>query len=216
MYKHEDLLIIGDSFCLYRNSENHWPYILSNLLTSSTIKPRGEGFAGASWWSTRKLLFSECKTHSPKILILCHTNHSRIPNDDNLALNHSSAVNAKFLYNNLTPEAAASGYYFKYLYCDDFHLWSQKHWFYELDVFLNNNTNIEKVLHIYNFSVTPLYKFKKGITIADRLDNYYSIDTKDKIYFNHLSNEINKKLAFSLYKIINNYEDSYVYKNKLL
>ena len=216
MYKHEDILIVGDSFCFHRETEEHWPYILCKLLTNNNRKPRGKGFPGASWWSTRKNLLNELKIKVPKVLVICHTNHPRIPSDLDLALNVTSAFNAKYFYNNLTKESAASGYYFRYLYCDEFHLWAQSHWFQELDIILNKLSSIEKVVHIFNFSITPLFPFNKGVIIADRLDQYMILDIKTQIYFNHLTKEKNIELANCLYNIIvHQYKDMSLYNTKL-
>jgi len=48
-----DLLILGDSFCRWRETDKHWPFLIENE------KPRGVGFSGCSWWSVRKYLLGK-------------------------------------------------------------------------------------------------------------------------------------------------------------
>ena len=86
-----DVLIIGDSFCVQREAEKEWPYRLNNLLTGESVVPRGRGFPGCSWWAGRKHLL-ECIENKPKLIIFCHTEHSRIPHTKNLSLNYSTVM----------------------------------------------------------------------------------------------------------------------------
>ena len=71
-----ELLILGDSFCRWRETDKHWPFLIENK------KPRGTGFSGCSWWAVRKELLRELKT-KPKTIIFCHTECSRIPHQRN-------------------------------------------------------------------------------------------------------------------------------------
>jgi hypothetical protein len=55
-FNHNDILILGDSFCANRKTRTDWPMVVSQSLTGSNHIPRGVGFAGGSWWSVRGAL----------------------------------------------------------------------------------------------------------------------------------------------------------------
>ena len=82
------VVIIGDSFCADRtNKETDWPLILANKLT---VQLYGEGFSGQSFWSCYKWLnghrsFKSFNQHT--LIIVCHTQHERIPSRLNLPSN---------------------------------------------------------------------------------------------------------------------------------
>lgn len=243
MYDINDILILGDSFCNKRANENHWPWIISNTLTGKTDTTRGQGFSGASWWSVRKALFKELKQSVPKIIIFCHTEYNRIPNDFDFGINIASAEydcknfdKTKYLYasdpthinNNLyiknIPEAALS--YYKYLVSEDFNFWSRNKWFEELDS-ICENYSIEKIIHIHCFqNYIPghlqqtynknLYVFRTGCTLDESL---YEIsdekNSRNNSLYNHFTSENNKKLAKSILSHIKNYQTGLVQSNFL-
>jgi hypothetical protein len=139
MFKHENILIVGDSFAKHRTNDTDWPKILCKLLTGSDMIPRGEGFGGASWWSTRKNLLKELEIKVPQILIICHTEPLRIPSDSNFGINVASATKWPVVVpagqeKNYVPsikEAAAM--YYTYLASTEYSNWAQLAWFKELE-----------------------------------------------------------------------------------
>lgn len=218
-YQHEDILILGDSFCAYRDTKDSWPQIvLSNLTGSkfdSSVFPRGHGFPGGAWWSTRKLLLKELATKVPKVLIICHTEPFRIPNDYDYSLNLRS-VETRILHvgtsNKSMPTevAKAAELYYKELMSSDFHLWTNLQWFKELDSLCREH-NIEKVIHLFCFGGEyTTYTFKHGVTIGVPLFSYAE---EPKAYFwkfrrkkiNHFSVQGNFLFAQSITELVNNY-----------
>ena len=145
MYRWEDVLVIGDSFC-YSRINNTWPFIVSNTLSGSDKETRGQGFSGGSWWSVRKKLLNDLQNTIPKILIICHTEPHRIPNDYDYGLNYKSVEYEKFP----TEIQLAAIYYYKNLMSRDFHEWTCLQWFKELDEIIEKN-KIEKVIHFFLF-----------------------------------------------------------------
>ena len=214
-----DVLIIGDSFCVQRGTEKEWPYRLNNLLTGESVVPRGRGFPGCSWWAGRKLLL-ECIENKPKLIIFCHTEASRIPHTKNLSLNYSTVM-AHHVRDIDNPEDSigivavteAAKKYYEQLYDPRFANWTVKRWFDELDYILTEE-NIEKVIHLYSiptvggpgskYDYDSVYKFKRGVTVLRPLIEYTE-DVTDTTLKNHLTEEDNIKLADSLYKLTNNY-----------
>lgn len=213
MYKWDDVLIIGDSFC-YNRRPMSWPFIVSNRLTGSKAKPRGKGFPGAAWWSVRKQLLTDLQVSIPKILIICHTEPYRLPSEYDYKLNFRS-VEIKDLPSNL--ELAAK-YYYENLMCIDFHEWSCLRWFEELDEIIEKN-KIEKVIHFFCFNGTyNQYRFKKGVTIKTPLTNIR--DERKTVFLNfksiiinHLTPTKNKQLADNIVNIISNYPGDGVIKD---
>jgi len=84
-----NVIILGDSFCEYRENLNtDWPLILANKLN---VPLYGKGYGGQSFWSCRnwindtenhKLIFNK-----QSLLIVCHTEYSRLPSKENVPLN---------------------------------------------------------------------------------------------------------------------------------
>jgi len=212
-YNYEDILIIGDSFCGDRNSPDHWPYILLEKLTGRNDKiVRGMGFPGASWWSTRKELIRQFHEHElPKILILTHTEPSRIPSDEDLPLNTSTILNNQTSTIDKEVRITAKNYY-QHLYSSEFSEWAVLRWFEELDNILDKH-RISITIHLYSFDTTNWtkskvrYTFKNGVTSNEVL---YNLQTSDCLFSspNHFSIEKNKILAQSLFKIITSFDVS--------
>jgi len=203
---YEDIVIIGDSFAYHRFQNSDWPKYLTYLLTNQYDQPRGKGFPGASWWSTRKCLLEEIKKKPIKLLILCHTEPSRIPSDHDFGLNISS-VNSNGIYvaedkkiNFYDQILIASKLYFEHLISLDFHKWARLKWLEELDT-LVEEYQIPKVIHLYCFKDLSNIEFKNGITISSILKNRMTMhDIKAR---NHFTEEVNIQLAKELYKVIN-------------
>lgn len=231
MYNWQDILIIGDSFCQHRDTVNSWPYKLLSLLTVNNTQspPRGKGFSGGSWWSTRKKLLTELELQVPKVLILCHTEYNRLPNDYDFGLNAISAEHdsENFSRSNLygvgkdnqyahlysTAVARAAVLYYKYLNSLEFNYWSRNNWFDEVET-LCDKFKIEKVIHLHSFydfvdNKGPIYPrvFKNAATAQEIL--WEICDDKEKFSkanYNHFNQEKNIKIANKLYEQINNYQ----------
>lgn len=212
MFNWDDVLIIGDSFVASRTQENDWPKLLTKLITGKIVVPRGFGFSGCSWWSARRLLLDELKKKKPKVLVLAHTEPSRLPNDKDLPLN-AMTVETRESFNNSTLEyedmrKAAQGYY-KHLMSRDFHIWTQQQWFIELDRIIEEH-DIPYVIHLHCFMpYTPeVHEFKNGITFDTPLwelsDDIKQWSTSNR---NHFSIEKNKLIANNLYQAFLTYSN---------
>lgn len=173
MFEHDDILIIGDSFAKHRGFESDWPRLLCKLLTDSDAVPRGKGFSGASWWSTRKCLLAELDIKVPKVLVLCHTEPMRIPSDFDFGINVASATSVPVVVppgqeKNYVPEIKeAAAMYYTYLASSDYSNWAQLAWYSELEQLLVKY-NIPQVIHLHCFppayGQTSLYCFQVGCT----------------------------------------------------
>lgn len=201
--KHDDILIIGDSFCACRIHDYDWPIVVVNKLTGKSYDSvRGKGFTGAAWWSARKLLLEQLEKRVPEVLIMTHTEMQRIPSDENYGLNSGSVFNAEFYSNsqkvrpgeNVVPHEVllAGQSYYKYLFCKDFMQWAQTRWFYEIDEIVKAY-NVPYVIHFHAFmpwDTKPLHIFKNGVTFNKALwpisdDNKRLSNSKMKIIDNH-------------------------------
>jgi len=210
MIFHNEIVILGDSFCRNRHDLTDWPFILANKLTGDLKTPRGEGFAGASWWSVRKQLLAELTKEKIKLLILCHTEPYRIPSEYDFGINHSSAARgscAKPIANikYFTPEViTASKLYYENLFFYEFHEWAQAQWFNEVDNIVVQN-NIEKTIHLHCFN-NGNYIFKNGCTFQGSLIDY-AVENEGlrSTFKNHFSFERNQKLAEQLYQTVINW-----------
>lgn len=198
----DELLIIGDSFCADRSRIQDWPKHLLKLATGSDGIPRGMGWPGASWWSTRNTLFNEFRIKMPKILIICHTEPMRIPSDYHFGLNAGSAT-GKFpicspieneLYYSDDVKTAAAMYY-KHLMSDNFHWWANDRWYKELDTLLLANHQIQ-VIHLKSFEIRNC--FRSGITSKEILSTL----CPNKGPSNHFTFDQNLQIAKSLYKTL--------------
>jgi hypothetical protein len=205
MYDWNDILIVGDSFCGDRDKDYHWPVIFSRNITGILkINPRGKGFGGAAWWSTRKNLIKELSLMPAKVLVICHTEANRIPSDYDYSLNYSNAQHQ----NSIKPKDPlfhAAVKYYTHLYSEEFHIWSQKRWFIQLDNYLSK-MKIEKIIHLHCFPPKDRkpYIFQNGVTVDRFLYDYWGQNSSDDP--NHMSIELNWKFANYLTEIINNYQ----------
>lgn len=218
-YNWEDILIVGDSFCSYRDTSDSWPQIATCYLTGSKFdskrEPRGKGFPGGSWWSYRKVLLRELEIKVPKVLIICHTEPYRIPNNQDYSLNYATAESRLITIDNekhpMPVEVAnATVAYYKELFCIDYCDWANKQWFLEVDK-LCADYKIEKVLHLYCFDGTYAeHTFTSGVTVAGSMSSY--AEKSRKVFFkfknkviNHFTVKGNKLFAESVIDLIENY-----------
>ena len=213
-YEWNDILIVGDSFCADRTVQNDWPNIFASSITGqpfqSVRQVRGEGYRGASWWSARKKLIAELQVFPVKILVVCHTEPYRIPNDQGLGINTLS-VETKII---VTPNGvekpsenfikAARGYY-EYIISEDYHRWAYQQWFQEIDQIILKN-NVEKIIHLFCFRDTS-HTFSKGVTIETPLIELqqHSALWKKNDTRNHFSPVHNLEFGARLATIIKNY-----------
>jgi hypothetical protein len=209
VYSHNDILIVGDSWCAERSNYDHWPKLLYSELTNDDKNiPRGKGYSGCAWWSVRKRLLAEFKLSIPKLVIICHTDYSRIPNDNDMPITVSGAFRSlkpKYSIDNPIYKSAAS--YYNHLYSKNFHLWAQQQWYHELDYILNYH-NIEKVIHLFGFPPEgKMHLFKAGLTVKDPLTRYLITNVNSIKWDNHMTPENNHRLALSLLEIIKNYPE---------
>jgi hypothetical protein len=231
MYEWNDILIVGDSFASSRETMNHWPVALTTKLTGESYQqnrhPRGEGFSGGAWWSTRNNLLKELAMCVPKVLIMCHTNEDRIPSDYDFGLTSGCLDVGKFIrgpgddarYS--TEVFNASRQYFKYLFSPSFHQWASEQWFNELDSILSKN-KIPIIIHLHCFpGKTPGIVtrgsgiprvFSHGITSAEILSNLVqdtynnNFDQSSGNFANHFKFPENIKIADTLYDAVMNYK----------
>lgn len=218
-YNWDDILIVGDSFCDSRDAKDTWPQIVLTNLTgkdfNKSVQPRGQGFPGGAWWAYRKVLLEELSVKVPRVLIVCHTEPFRIPNDKNYSLNFKS-VEDRVLHkdgkNHKMPAnvARAAELYYKELMCDDFYLWAVKQWFHELDGICAQH-GIEKVIHLYSFGGSYSdYTFENGVTISVPMSSY--TEEAETIFWrfkwklaNHFTRKGNRVFADTVLDLVNNY-----------
>jgi hypothetical protein len=226
-YHRDDFLIIGDSFCANRHNKYSWPQQVLMHFTrkrfDSKIFPRGKGFPGGAWWSYRKVLLDELKIKTPKVLIVCHTEPYRLPNDNDLSLNFRSVETRLLAINSGSYKmpmniATAADLYYKELFCSDFHDWANTQWFLEIDK-ICEEYNIEKIIHLYCFDGNyTKYTFKNGVTISTPLISYAE-DPKKYFWrfksanFNHYSPDGNILFAKKIIELIENYPGNNVRLN---
>ncbi len=211
MYDWNDILIVGDSFCAGRHYEHEWPQLLTCAVTGQTFDPnhipRGRGFSGASWWSARRCIVNELNTWPPvKVLIVCHTDAHRIPNDNDHSLN-SVSVERRWLHrerggDDVMPErlALAGKLYYEELISWGFNEWAVKRWYLELEEIVDQHTTIEKSIHLFCFDGN-FHKFRNGVTVEDTLIKHRS---KNEVS-NHFDLVGNQQLAKNLKHILDNY-----------
>jgi hypothetical protein len=209
MFEHKDILIVGDSFCGDRDTHNDWPMIISQRLTGYNNIPRGYGFGGGSWWSTRKRLLSELEICVPKVLIMCHTEPNRIPNDMDCGINsgilghgkialHGEHLDMDRSTQQKIVKAAVS--YYEQLWCGEYCRWAQQAWHLELDALIASY-NIPYVVHLLCFDSTVNYVFQNGMTIKERLWAWAGYP-EDQSNRNHFTDDQNQKFGNRLADLI--------------
>ena len=202
MFDWDDILIIGDSYVSARDKEFNWPMSLALQLTGLAFNkdrlPRGIGYPGCAWWSVRNELLKQLSIKIPKVLILCHPDKNRYISDENLPFNIGSAM-GKSMIRIDSGTINALHLYYKHLYSSDFHAWTEKSWFIELDEILNKY-QIPYIIHLHcnMLERSQLHEFKNGITHSKELFDPNNINDYD----NHLSTEENVMMAKLLFNLI--------------
>lgn len=214
MFNWDDILIVGDSYCSSRHEPFDWPVLLLKLLTGEKVEgriPKGEGSAGSAWWTSRSRLLNDLKIKVPKVLLLFHTEANRIPNDFGCGINQMAVElnrlaipkNHEFIRADLTK---ASELYYKFLFSEEFHRWTQIQWFKELDTLITE-LNIPHVIHFHCFHND--YVFKTGITSSEVLfkmteKNYDNSLSEWHQFRNHMTKEENISFANTINKEMRN------------
>jgi len=208
-----DIVIIGDSFCAHRTDLWDWPRVLTKMLTGVDSTPRGKGFGGAAWWSTRQCLLEELQVQT-KVLILCHTQQDRIHSDSNLGMNSGVAWGLVPVAGSDDPEVTtAVKYYYRYLHSYKYHEWAMTAWIKELETL---TVNIPKVIHLPCFPLPVKdYVFKTGVTVYPHLDTFVIENTTTEPVRNHFTQQQNLDLAKMLFDLINNYTPGVVHHDKI-
>jgi hypothetical protein len=210
-FEYNDILILGDSYCEDRSMPTDWPMIVSQKLTGYDHIPRGVGYGGASWWAVRLALLEEIEKGIPKVLILCHTEPNRLPNEYNLGINSTSAlrsaISTYYCKEYISKEklqriSEASKLYYEELWSSDYCQWAQAAWFRELDQMLEE-WRIPYVIHLRCFSHVVDYTFKNSITIQEDL---FSRSSAGPGFRNHFTEDLNQKLGNKLVELILNYK----------
>ena len=200
----KNLLILGDSFCSDRARNTDWPIIVQNSLLTSL---HGQGFPGASWWSTRNSFIKQIAVAS-NIAIFCHTEPNRIPHNDNWGLNiGSTELGLIYEHGRSTPMTnefkLACELYYKHLWCPEYHEWALTRWLCELDELTKG---IEIVLHFFGFDhhASRYHKFQHGVSFSDALVNYATMTHAPDIT-NHFDIATNQRFADFVLEHIHNY-----------
>lgn len=231
IYNWDDILIVGDSFCSHRETKDSWPQIVTCALAGTkfdiTKQPRGKGFAGGAWWSYRKVLMQEFAISPPKVLIICHTEPYRIPNDKDYSLNYKTIEHRILTVDNVDHPmpievAEAAMAYYKELYSCEFHTWAVYKWFSELDELCKLH-NVEKVIHLYCFDGEyTSYTFTQGTTVATPAMFTYA-EKSERVFFrfknkviNHFTVKGNRLFANSIIDLVNNYQGNVRIHKKLV
>jgi len=210
-----DICIIGDSFAHYRTDYTDWPKHLVHLLTNEpndtpekSRKPRGQGFPGCSWWSTRARLLLELERDPIKVLIICHTEMERLPSKHHIGINFRSVMNGRLWYDKSIPlpvsehillDAALK--YYEHLSFNDYNEWCYIQWLKELNDIIEKY-HIKKVVHLPCFTRNneiEIKYLKKGLIATTALEKF---SNPNNILRNHLDTEKNVRLAQEIYRIL--------------
>jgi len=198
----KNIIVVGDSFCMYPEA---WPQQVADALKLKLIN---RGVGGEHWWNTHQFLsnLDDNIIKNTEVIIFCHTYAGRLPCDD--------PELGKFnLYNlDLTDEKQlAIKLYNQYIRSEKFLDWAQEAWF------KNISSNYScKMIHLHGFPWS--LKFQgclNGVSVipnlsaislneigAKDINELAGIDTR-KNHFNDYNNNI---LAKQIIQIINNYQ----------
>jgi hypothetical protein len=211
MFNWHDILILGDSFCACRGENFFWPNLIYHKFSGKYGIPRGHGFGGTSWWSTRKQLLMEMSSAMPKILIICHTEPQRIPSDFDIPFNMASVDSGQLLKKNrefsdkypMEDFVKSAQLYYKFLHSTEFNIWSLHQWFNELSII---TAKIPFVIHLPCFQES-MYPHAHGISCSTPLFSWVKEPLKptNPVHGNHMSIEENANFADHLYQAISNY-----------
>lgn len=215
----EDILVIGDSFCAERELDSDWPVLLVKKLTGVSTPPRGIGISGSHWWSYRRVYFNELARQVPKVVVVCHTDATRIPSDKDLPLNIGTVIPKDSPLNQhpgqgylgLDEEIAeAAVMYFCHLHNDSFATWANRQWQKELCESLESH-QVPYVLHLHCFPpwwentkehIGRPYALDYGMTDSVSLYNRLLENRHLEGYRNHFTEDGNRSIAECLYRTI--------------
>lgn len=198
----QNIYIVGDSFCHWRTSTDHWPVRLANKLDLSLT---GNGYPGLSWWHTREDLIKYMKTpafEDTKYFVIVHTDF----------MNRILSREMMFTHQDDSTVKLVREVYIKYLQDQYINEWIMKSWFLELNTLLLG----KNVIHIQAFPEIDKYvKLLSGLKLVTPLidlslqeigfvRNKFLYDSRH----NHFSPENNKKLADVIFENIEKYFNS--------
>lgn len=204
------IIVAGDSYCSHMD-EGTWPYELSKNL-SMPLKQYSK--SGCSWWATRRALVNAKQAgelEGAKVVILCHTEGTRVPNIDDIPLSAWTVENRPDWYE---PKILlASKLYYEYIHDPSFAEWTQQAWLKEcVDLFPKDAIVIH--LHSFPYSYSKL-KVPAGINVFPPLFSItqaeFASDEKGFEFIkkgngdtrkNHLNEHNNLALGSELIKII--------------
>lgn len=154
------IIVAGDSYCGFI-SDGTWPHQLAKEL-EMPIKQYSN--SGGSWWATRRSLIkakNAGELDDAKVVVLCHTEGSRIPNLDDIPI-------SGWLVENQTPWFApkillAAKMYYEHLHDPSFAEWTQQAWLDEcVDLFPKDAT----IIHLHSFPYSYLkLKVTGGVSV---------------------------------------------------
>lgn len=216
------LVIVGDSFCADRYQDTDWPVFLANKLN---VPLHGVGYGGRPWWTTRRWLIENSSIIVKETLVIvCHTNYSRLPSLLDFPINPGlirAEINSdKSDIKNLDPSgklhALVKDFYQSDLYVPDFYKWAKRSWLNELNLM---SDDFYKLIHINCFDdcdhipthnscsiqiseeLTSLFKASQKELIphtGDPSQGHFGPDTRS----NHFSVHNNIKLAEGIAEIV--------------
>jgi hypothetical protein len=167
MKEFDTLVIIGDSFCANRALATDWPTLLGKL-TGCTVK--GQGLGGNSWWSSKKYLDTLDHDKSKTVLIICHTESSRLPNDYNLPITLPMAAQVsqgQLKGSKLNPPVLdslrfANAFYESNLFSPDFYTWAHWAWVNEI----NSDSEYYAIINMLSLGTPDLLNDIKNKSIV--------------------------------------------------
>lgn len=167
MKEFDTLVIVGDSFCADRALATDWPTLLGKL-TGCTVK--GKGFAGNSWWPNKKYLDALDHDKSRTVLIICHTESSRLPNDYNLPISLKLAAQvsqgqlktSKLTKPVLDSLKFANAFYESDLFSPGFYTWAHRAWVNEI----NSDREYYAIINMLSLGPPDLLKDIKNKSIV--------------------------------------------------
>ena len=154
------IIVAGDSYCGFIR-DGTWPYQLAKEL-EMTIKQYSN--SGGSWWATRRSLIkakNAGELDDAKVVVLCHTEGTRIPNIDDIPIGGWVVENQPNWY---APKIlAAAKMYYEHLHDPSFAEWTQQAWLDEcVDLFPKDTI----IIHMHSFSYSYLkLKISNGVNV---------------------------------------------------
>jgi hypothetical protein len=216
------IVVAGDSYCGHLG-EGTWPDVLSKNL-GMPIKQYSN--SGGSWWATRRMLLRAKQSgelDNAKIVVLCHTEGSRIPNIDDVPLGGWAVENQPAWYEPAILKAAKL--YYEYLHDPDFGAWAQQAWLNEcVDLFPKDAI----VIHLHSFPYSylklkvpngvnffpPLFAITQAEFTSDK-EGFKFIEKNGDSRKNHFNEKNNLALGHEITKIIKDGITSGEYKADL-